>query len=42
MAGMTTQKTAVKLAISEGLFVITQSDQKISVLNPDGFMPKEF
>ena len=42
VAGMTTTKSAVNLAISKGLFVITQSGQKIEFLNPEGFKPKEF
>ncbi len=42
VAGMTAQKTAVKLAVKKGLFVITQSGQKIELLNPEGFEPKEF
>ncbi len=42
VAGMTAQKSAIKLAISKGLYVITQSGQKIELLNPEGFEPKEF
>ena len=42
VAGMTAQKTAVKLAIKNGLFVITQSGQKINILNPGDFEPQEF
>ena len=42
VAAMTAQKTAIKLAIKYGLFVVTQSGQKISVLNPGDFEPKEF
>lgn len=42
VAGMTTTKSAVNLAISKGLFVITQSGQKIEFLNPEEFEPKEF
>ncbi len=42
VAAMTAHKAAIKLAISKGLYVITQSGQKISVLNPEGFKPKEF
>ncbi len=42
VACMTAQKTAIKLAIKNGLFVVTQSGQKISVLNPGDFDPREF
>jgi hypothetical protein len=42
VAAMTAQKTAIKLAIKDGLFVVTQSGQKISVLNPGDFDPREF
>ncbi len=42
VAGLTAQKTAIKLAISKGLFVITQSGQKTNIINPDGFKPGEF
>ena len=42
VAGMTATKAAVKLAFSKGLFVITQSGQKIELLNPEGFEPKEY
>ncbi len=42
VAGLTAQKTAVKLAISKGLFVITQSGQKTNIINPEGFKPGEF
>ncbi len=42
VAGMTTQKTAIDLAVSKGLYVITQSGQKIELLNPKGFEPKEY
>ncbi len=42
VAGMTAQKTAIEEAISKGLYVITQSGQKIRLLNPEGFEPKEY
>ena len=42
VAGMTAHKAAIDLAVSKGLYVITQSGQKIALLNPEGFKPKEF
>ncbi len=42
VAGMTVEKSAMKLANSTGLLVLTPSGQKISVLNPKGFQPKSF
>lgn len=42
VAGMTAQKTAVRMAINNGLFVITQSGQKVSFLNPADFEPKAY
>lgn len=42
VAGMTAHKAAIDLAVSKGLYVITQSGQKIELLNPEGFEPKTF
>ncbi len=42
VAGMTAQKSAIKLAISKGLYVITPSGQKIALLNSEDFEPKQF
>jgi len=42
VAGMTVEKSAMKLANNKGLLVLTPSGQTISVLNPKGFRPKSF
>ena len=42
VAGMTIDTEAMDKALSSGLLVLTQSNQKIRVLNPEGFAPKVF
>ena len=42
VAGMTVEKSAMKLANNKGLLVLTPSGQTINVLNPKGFRPKSF
>ena len=42
VAGMTATPEAVEQALAMGLLVFTQSDQKVRLLNPEGFEPKEF
>ncbi len=42
VAGMTATDAAIELAFKNGLLVFTQSGQKIELLNPKGFDPKEF
>ncbi len=42
VAGMSATHAAVELAFEKGLLVFTQSGQKIRLLNPKGFEPKEF
>ncbi len=42
VAGMTIDGEAMDKALSSGLLVLTQSNQKIRVLNPEGFVPKVF
>jgi len=42
VAGMTATDSAIKLAFEMGLLVFTQSGQKVRLLNPKGFEPKEY
>ncbi len=42
VAGMTATDSAVELAFEMGLLVFTQSAQKIRLINPEGFEPKEY
>ncbi|TVR44667.1 MAG: hypothetical protein EA394_00140 [Bacteroidia bacterium] len=42
VAGMTIDESAGAKALELGLLILTQSEQKIRVLNPAGFQPKEF
>lgn len=42
VAGMTISDEAMDKALSYGLLVLTQSNQKIRILNPEGFAPKVF
>lgn len=42
LAGMTIDDDALNQALDLGLLVFTQTGQKIRLLNPEGFEPKEF
>ena len=42
VAGMTIDDDALTKALDQGLLVFTQSGQKVKLLNPEGFEPKEF
>ena len=42
VAGMTIDDDALTKALDHGLLVFTQSGQKVKLLNPEGFEPKEF
>ncbi len=42
VAGMTVTDSAIKVAFEMGLLVFTQSGQKVRLLNPEDFEPKEY